>query len=407
MKLGVDYEAVRLLGEQLYSQPRQLVFLREGMQNAIDSGAKNIKVTIDALSYETDIRIEDDGCGISDFQSLFLTIGGSSKRSGGTIGGYGIAKMAILAMDDWQIQSLDGYLNKSNLIDDTDHDKTATCEGCVLSGKVQDRWWYALEEAKDYLSLISVPDDVFIYLNGELIEQYPTGRVYLPDNLSLLKVHEDNDGMRLWSSTIVVRLNGLPQFDECFYGYNEYGVFIHDIQTDYQSYDNQYPMMPNRESFKESSDDRDHYRDVRTKFTKMLDDDNIAEKERQLNIRLIGKNLLGGEMNSELWRENTELFRMFKRYCKAVMVLGNYKPSEYKFGMTIKDGEYDCYDSKKKIFMLDPMSVIDKGTPSVLSMAIHNVAHIAETGHYERWGKKCTELTTMVLNAVILGTFKL
>jgi hypothetical protein len=115
MKLSVDLSIIQMLGEKLYSQGKAMVFVKECLQNSLDANARNISVEF-ATEYNIDvIKIIDDGDGIKDFQNHFATIGGSYKNKEGAIGGFGIAKLAIMAMDDWYVTSIQGTLTKDML----------------------------------------------------------------------------------------------------------------------------------------------------------------------------------------------------------------------------------------------------------------------------------------------------
>ena len=396
-----------LLGKDLYSQDRALIFLRECMQNSLDAGATRIDVSASVEGYTNSgkltITVSDNGSGISDFESFFLTIGGSTKReTAGSIGGFGIAKLAIIAMDDWNIRSVDGYIERDMLFNGLEKDSSASYEGCSVTGVDNDGWYGWDNRIITYLSLIVAPN-CEIYYNGDIIQKARCTKIRFGSekgNFHLERLEDDcYDSREIW-----VRLNGLPQYTKSFYVGNDRGVYIHDIQTDKLAYDPEYPLMPNREDMK-PGDEHTRLHNVYTAFCNKVQVEADMEKVDQENIRFIGDNIWGGEMDVNLWDEHQPLFLKFKRY--VMYIIANYDfgdPSDFKYGMTVQDNVKAMYGKHNSIpgFLINPLTVTsDNG--SVLAAAIHETCHVKQESHYDGFARLMSEVTAGIINDITTG----
>ena len=103
--IGSDY--FRKNARSDYASPLPFVWIREAIQNSIDAGATEIKISTEG----NNITFSDNGCGM-DLDTLthkLLTLGGTKKESG-SVGGFGKAKEVLFfSWDKWFIDtSLDG-----------------------------------------------------------------------------------------------------------------------------------------------------------------------------------------------------------------------------------------------------------------------------------------------------------
>jgi hypothetical protein len=94
-----------------YAYPVPWIWIREAFQNAVDAGAKNIKITVT----EDTVTFEDDGCGMTDeiILNKLLVLGGSYKGTSNATGGFGEAKKILFfCWEYWSITSCPDSRNK-------------------------------------------------------------------------------------------------------------------------------------------------------------------------------------------------------------------------------------------------------------------------------------------------------
>ena len=99
--IGIDPRVLKTLGQNLYSGSIEKTIIKEGIQNAVDAvrsmGSKGrVDVRIDKPN--NTITIYDNGTGMTKETATeeFLNLGGSKKEEGSS-GGFGLAKVALLA----------------------------------------------------------------------------------------------------------------------------------------------------------------------------------------------------------------------------------------------------------------------------------------------------------------------
>jgi molecular chaperone HtpG len=92
---GVVDEIVRQFADRY-------AFVRELVQNAVDAGAKRVRVVIDDAGPSLVVRVEDDGAGMTleIIEGPLLTLFSSSKEGlKGKIGRYGVGFMSVFALE--------------------------------------------------------------------------------------------------------------------------------------------------------------------------------------------------------------------------------------------------------------------------------------------------------------------
>ena len=101
---GFDRSIFRKLGAKMYKGNIAGVATKEGIQNAIDAvrGRTDGKIRVNIDQKTNTIIIQDNGTGMapSVARNEFLDIGGSFKEQGAA-GGYGLAKVGLLAHAEW------------------------------------------------------------------------------------------------------------------------------------------------------------------------------------------------------------------------------------------------------------------------------------------------------------------
>lgn len=286
-----------MFSDQIYSQGDKLFLaVREMLQNSRDAGAKNIKITwvadSELLQVPTrdggtrrmqsgTLTFEDDGSGMSEetFRNVFMVIGGSLKPEG-ALGGFGVAKAAILQASAsgwaWDIRTRDihavsspdefGSFKVGKTLDYLNGTKITIPK--VVSG--DDSGYRSSPMGSGYAesrirSLISKSDmkGIEVSLNGRVIEGYFDGRRarmpeadkrfkdldwgVFPVTLRSYKRPDEKGG------SIIVRVKGLAQFaaDHKYNAiYTRDYVIDFEIPKDIKPTDPRYPFTAGRDAFR-------------------------------------------------------------------------------------------------------------------------------------------------------------
>ena len=419
MELQVDLGVVLLLGKDLYTQDRGMVFLRECMQNSLDAGSTRIDVRMiggEYGSHPITIEVEDDGCGIADYEKFFLTIGGSTKqKEAGSIGGFGIAKLAIIAMDDWKVYSKDGFIEREMLFSALNKDDSVSYPGCKVVGHLEGGWYGAKRKMVNYLKMIDT--DCHIFFNGEEIQPYKTSVCVFSGKegeYRLKKIFDEN-GEVIDDDHIWVRLNGLPQYPKHYFQPGHEACYLYDVKTDKLAYDEEYPLMPNREEFKSSSESS-LFHNTYMAFTNQIALEMKIQEINDLNARIVNGYVWLNGVDEAFWSDsaNSRIFYKFKEYCEYII---NMRPDlfprdRYMFGMTDEDivkGQYlkTEIDGNEVIALLINPVTVDGGNGHILSVALHEVTHTQYSSHYDSFADLNTELTGQLFTDMLTGKFVL
>ena len=89
---------------------------REAVQNAVDAGACNITCAVEHHPGGVAVSCEDDGSGMDEdvLINKFLVLGGTTKVTGETTGGFGKAKeLLVLPWLEWEVHSRDRLVRGS------------------------------------------------------------------------------------------------------------------------------------------------------------------------------------------------------------------------------------------------------------------------------------------------------
>jgi len=118
-KMSVSSNIFQLLGSAVYgARPMLPITIRELLQNSVDAGASKIEFIID-YQHRTLIAT-DNGCGMDETTLLdgFLCLGSSTKQMG--VGGFGVAKAAIIGTcAKWEVRT-NGILVTSEMVANED-----------------------------------------------------------------------------------------------------------------------------------------------------------------------------------------------------------------------------------------------------------------------------------------------
>ncbi len=404
-KLSVDMSVIFLLGDKLYKQNKALVFLRECIQNSLDAHSTKIDVKVECHDDTVFIIVTDNGEGIQDFEKYFLTIGGSSKRDTlGSIGGFGIAKLAIMAMDDWSIQSQNGMVSRDILLANSDIDQSlAIPNGCIVTGKTKQAWNIE-SRLLEYLTLINA-ENVCIIFNGEIIKSIQTITMQLGNNLTVEKI--DTLNKFTFSNNFIIRLNGLPMFyDSVYFGDNNPNDnYLFDVWSDLTPYDDNYPFNANRESLTDSPV-ADEYRLTREKIQSLVKENAELQKQTKSNLRIEDGHALGGTFTKKDLKKYSWFFYTFSRYINQILdLVSSESYHRFTIGLSNDDSFQACYFPENKSFLLNPVG-LNHDKSLLLSLAMHEVTHTFIQAHYEEFSTKHTEIITRVLSGIADRTFR-
>lgn len=370
-KLKMNDNIILQLGSKLYNQSFSWVIIRELMQNSIDAGARNIGVTFKGSR----LTVTDDGCGLDEngLLNTFLTVGESDKlRTENTIGGFGIAKLAILSAKDWSIASHSKLLTKDILLNHELLDNDV-CHNDTTAVEIQDpRLEYSTSTILDYLRLINC--EANIYFNEQVVDRYPKDEVRIGPYIATV-IHNV-------TGYIVVRCNGLPLFKD--YVSSKNVSIIYDVTTTKLPYDDDYPFTVTREAWANGCEESTQYATFHTAIRKFYQDEEKAEEVRRVNLRKEGDYWLTGETIlvddfDEIYKAKLALFKKFINYLRS-----NSKSPIRTFEVGFTDIPCDAgyvYDEEhdQHFFFLNPVPKIDK--VDIALSAAHEFTHVEYYSH--------------------------
>lgn len=284
--MTVDPRLISLLGDKLYSAHPLPIVVRELLQNSRDACIrKGVEPDIHII-IEVDynggciVTCEDNGIGMTEEQLVndFLCLGNTSKsKDANAVGGFGIAKAALMRNPEWAVESLDNYIDQSFIFEGKEIEKRAYRNGTKITVMIKDRTYYTV--VRQALRMIYFSDvDVYVrtIVNNEDYEDYHAGwcggQVTRLDNGNMWDgfrfdecKYSKEPGVSLSGST-VVRLNGLVQFTTTSYATNrEFNVLI-ELSTTERPDSKDYPLTMSREEL---------VGDVRTEVQELISACNI------------------------------------------------------------------------------------------------------------------------------------
>ena len=116
----MNFESSVVIGPDFFQKAKndysnwKTAFIREIMQNSIDSGANEIRINVTNQMPELEIIVQDNGCGMSEdiLRNKLFSLGSSGKEFVNTTGGFGRAKEIIyFANKSFQIHTNDLLVN--------------------------------------------------------------------------------------------------------------------------------------------------------------------------------------------------------------------------------------------------------------------------------------------------------
>ena len=234
--IGSDY--FRKNARSDYASPLPFVWIREAIQNSVDAGATEIKITTEGNS----ITFTDNGCGM-DLDTLthkLLTLGGTKKESG-SVGGFGKAKEVLFfSWDKWFIDTgIDGrtrYFISESMIGNEpikvykDEDKgIGTTIGIIIESDTFGGIYGWLETFKEYIGFCTTKCK--IYIDEEEIETHKLSKKPKVSNSHYNLVVDNNRS----HDEVLIRVNGILMHTRYVGDLKTNNTFVIELLGDTQS----------------------------------------------------------------------------------------------------------------------------------------------------------------------------
>lgn len=265
-KMTVDPRLLRLIGDKLYSSHPLPIVVRELLQNARDACVRkgvDVRVRIAIKHYYQEsppyflVECEDRGIGMTEEQLLddFLCLGNTSKIDDeGAVGGFGIAKAAIMRNPEWSVHTLDNYVNQDIIFKGGDIQKAEYIDGTLITVKITDKaytWTFREALQMIYLSDVAVEleanyeeldySDMHAGWNGWSLTPMKLESAWDAHKLDELRINND-----YISGKSVFRLAGLVQFTRQSYSNRKFNIIV-DVRPQVRPDDKSYPFTLSRE----------------------------------------------------------------------------------------------------------------------------------------------------------------
>ena len=396
LDIKINQSIISLMGKNLYQSQFGIVVLRELIQNALDAGSSQIDI-----SYRDHIlTVRDNGCGIPQIENLMDTIGESSKdiNNPETIGGLGMAKLAIFGCKQFKFISGSGSFQTGFLLDPEEKIPSGT----LVSVEFEDQDVTYLFEKKIKSYLESINRNCLINYNGLDIIRPDLKSVRFGDRTESLCDTADN-------GFAIIRVNGLPTFKKAVRNLSE-TIFI-DYPVRVSPYSGGYPLTSNRDSFKESSSEGLDLESRINQISRKLEVDKKLEELRKLQkitVTFRNKKFTASEgITADDFKVHAATITAYERYIRQIAdVEYHYSIEGCRYGLLNDDLDYSgCYSDESGFMIRKTIS--RKG--EILTIALHEFVHFmgyGKCGHDQEFSYHLTDLTGKVLERIFSGEFR-
>jgi hypothetical protein len=269
-----------MLGNKMYSNEPVVILARELVQNSIDACKRantDPQINVSLVLEDDDnwwLSCRDNGDGMTAQQLVgdFLQIGGrasNNKDAATEVGGFGLAKVAIMRNPYWEVHSHDSFLNSNILYEEGEIKKVEYQDGTVVRIQLEDTsiGSYDLRRVMYMLDLSDLEGVNLKYDDGDVAHIMPVGlngrkKSLLGSNNDVenkwtgygVEKYEVNVGDKIISigNVNVYRLKGLVQFFSHTYSERD-TILIADIETDLSPHHDDYPFSTSREAVTSST----------------------------------------------------------------------------------------------------------------------------------------------------------
>jgi len=408
--ITVDNELLSLLGDKLYSNPSDFILCRELLQNSVDSTASRIDID---YRHDEDrggyiLSVEDNGIGMTKDTLLNVFLGiGKSKKAGGAVGGFGIAKVAIFSCDIWEITTkhksdneytIKGGTTRQGLelstVEKGDND-SYTKVSVYLNQLAISRLWEALV-------INPTNRKVRIYLNGEKVSNPKTSKIisvssYKDNDFTIRYCHSKSGDSYLddhLAGRIYYRIGGLVQFSCKLYDL-EKGFITVDFTVGYKAKDSNYPFSMSRESI-EYSYDREVNSLIKGFMKDKLSRDN-DNREKENKQSLINGILYTRPPDYTLDMLNRFISQDMKRVSRLYrdILIAILKDDNFILGITLETdvNGYNGHYKGEKVYGINPTAYMNQVSKvdmilTLWHLAIHEITHNYYSYHDENFTSK-------------------
>jgi hypothetical protein len=287
VEISVDPRLLSIVGKSLYKGHPIPILVRELVQNAVDAHLRDnsepdidIIFKIDSDNDVTEISVRDRGIGMSvdDLHNNFLRLGASDKGDvdDEAVGGFGIAKAAIMSHKFWSVHTRNNYIDYQMLLDHEVYSKRDLIKGTIVTITPKESWdWTAkkhtvimllLSELKGVNLILEYDDDTIDTVRHENIGIHYLDTVTVQEDWSntAKEAMHKSVTMTVMQDAIfnltkhfkieiaaysVVRIKGLVQFIDHSWGYRKTNL-IFDLHSDELPDSVDYPLTISREEVK-------------------------------------------------------------------------------------------------------------------------------------------------------------
>lgn len=393
-KLQMDDNIVIQLGKKLYTHPKWVVILRECLQNALDAGAKSIRIRYT----ENSLYFLDDGEGMSEEMLLntFLTVGGSLKTGNrNTVGGFGIAKLAIFSSQDFYVESKNHRLTKEILTNHKPLESIDYFAGTGVFVKDPDlfSFWQAKERITHYLSLVN--RGVEIFLNGSKIQKAKRKRISGIGIDKEPKSYWYFDSHSQHTTNLIVRVNGLPLYYTALsYDHPDGATFAFDVKTNLSPYDPKYPFTSTRESFVEGTPEIEKYRNFVSNVNKLTKELQEEKEQKQAKVLFNAEYSIWQMYDPEINERSLKTLSLYEECVKILCNMYGYADDSFGYGLIGENDDWriaslgflETYDTKKVFFIRDNVTTYGH----IMACAIHEFCHLDHQSHNEQFAGRMT-----------------
>jgi len=272
----IDPDLIALLGRKLYSSHPIPIVVRELLQNSVDACSRAnimpeiaLKVDIRHIGndkYITTITCRDNGIGmdIDELLNKFLCLGGTGKtdiRTKQTVGGFGIAKAAIMSGCYWSVRTHDLFVSSRYVSQDLDVAEREYVDGTTVKVIITENPTYATNREVARMIYGSDVDIDFTYRREG---PYSLGKNFNDPHAGLLLPAKRIEEVTGWTGYSVdpvenplfnisgyslFRLNGLVQFsrDKVWGSDRQINLIVELTSTALPS-SKEFPMSMSRET---------------------------------------------------------------------------------------------------------------------------------------------------------------
>lgn len=165
LNVTFDPGVIQMLGSKMYSLPPTVVIPRELVQNSKDAAVRrgvepDIHVELNVYDKKVEITVSDNGDGmtVDDILGKFLRVGRrktATEQKGG-VGGFGLAKIAIMSQKWFAVHTLSNYFDFDSLSEGGQIEKVEPREGTMINVTVERPNWNNWNRSEDIYETLGV-----------------------------------------------------------------------------------------------------------------------------------------------------------------------------------------------------------------------------------------------------------